>query len=141
MPAAYVIDRTRGLVLSRAWGILTDQDLLGHARALARDPAFKPEMRQLFDFRDVVDQDLGGATLLELANLSPFGAGARRATIVRGAAGYGVARLFQLLRFHVKEEVRAFREVEPALAWLDLTADAAAVLAELAAVGTRPGGS
>jgi len=139
MPADYRIDRAHALVISCGWGIISDQDLLGHARALARDPAFKPSMRQLYDFRDVVDQDIGGATVLELANLSPFGSGARRAIIVRGDAAFGMARMFQILRDRALDEIQVFRELEPALHWLELADAAADVTATLAAVRSASG--
>ena len=139
MPADYRIDRPRGLVISCGWGIVSDQDLLGHARALARDPAFKPSMNQVYDFRDVVDQDIGGATVLELANLSPFGPGARRAIIVRGDAAFGMARMFQILRDRARDEIQVYRELEAALAWLELADAVVDVTATLAAIRAASG--
>src|SRR4051794_7977313 len=38
MPATYEIDRERRLVLSRGWGVFTEQDLLGHFTMLGADP-------------------------------------------------------------------------------------------------------
>jgi len=134
MPAAYRIDRERALVISCGWGLVSDQDLLGHARALARDPHFRPEMRQLYDFREVVAHDLGGATVLELANLSPFGPGARRALIVGGEVAFGMAEMFKILRDNARDAIEVFRELPPALEWLGLAADAAAVTATLASI-------
>ncbi len=139
MPAHYRIDRPRALVISCGWGIITDQDLLGHARSLARDPQFRPTMKQLYDFRDVVDQDIGGATVLELANLSPFGSGARRAIIVRGDAAFGMARMFQILRDRAQDEIQVFRELEASLNWLELADAAADVTATLAAIRSDDG--
>ena len=49
MPAEYRIDVERGLVLSRAWGVLTDHELLEHQRTLGADPDFYPALNQIFD--------------------------------------------------------------------------------------------
>jgi hypothetical protein len=32
MPASYLIDQTRGVVFSRGWGVLTDEEILAHGR-------------------------------------------------------------------------------------------------------------
>ena len=37
MPASYLIDLPRGVVFSRGWGLLTDEEILAHARALRAD--------------------------------------------------------------------------------------------------------
>jgi hypothetical protein len=38
-----------------AGAILTDRELVAHARALASDPRFKPDFRQVVRFVDVTD--------------------------------------------------------------------------------------
>jgi hypothetical protein len=53
MPITYRIDTKQGLVLTAATGVLTDDELLEHKRALAADPTFSPGMRQLSDVRGV----------------------------------------------------------------------------------------
>src|SRR3954470_12396075 len=54
MASAYLVDTSRSLVLSKAFGTLTDDDLLGHVRALRADATFHSRMFQIADFRDVV---------------------------------------------------------------------------------------
>jgi hypothetical protein len=53
MPASYLIDPARGVVFSRAWGVLTDEEILAHGRVLRADARLTPGFRQLADFRDV----------------------------------------------------------------------------------------
>jgi hypothetical protein len=134
----YHVDPIRGLVISRAWGILTDQDLLAHPRALAEDPLFRPSMNQLTDFREVTDFRVESATIHRIAGLSPFGAGARRALLVGSESLYGMARMYQILRDTAPDDLQVFRELDAALEWLGLKADAD-VLAALAAPHPRPG--
>jgi hypothetical protein len=53
MSSAYILDESRSLLLFRAWGVFTDQDLLTHLTAFTRDPRFQPDFDQLADRRDV----------------------------------------------------------------------------------------
>ena len=134
MPADYHIDPARSLVVSRAWGTLTDEDMIGHAKALASDPRFRRDMRHLFSFDDVRDPRLSSDAVRTVARLNPFGPGARRAVVVRSDAAFGVARMYELSRSPAPDDLQVFRELEAALEWLGLTADKAEVLAALAAV-------
>src|SRR5208282_5677900 len=49
MPARYVIDKQRRLVISTAWGHLTFAESRAHQDQLARDPDFSPTFDQLLD--------------------------------------------------------------------------------------------
>jgi len=138
MPSNYLIDLPRGLVISRAWGVLTDEDLLGRAQFIAQDPRFRPDMRQLSDFRDITDLKISSATIRAMVSSSTFGAGARRAVIVGSDASYGMARMYQILQDTAPDSVDVFRDEKAALEWLGLTADAVEVLAALASVGPNP---
>ena len=53
MPITYTIDRARKLILTRAWGVLSDDDLLQHKARLAGDPLATPDLRELSDVRDI----------------------------------------------------------------------------------------
>ena len=49
--ARYEIDEALGCVFSSASGHVLDKDLLDHQRRLRCDRRFKPDLKQLFDFR------------------------------------------------------------------------------------------
>ena len=49
MPIDYEINPTQRLVRTRAWGVLTDTDILGLKTRLLHDPAFGPGMAELSD--------------------------------------------------------------------------------------------
>ena len=53
MPISYEIDSVRRLVLATATGVLTDEDVLQHKQRLAKDPDFRPGMRELSDVRAI----------------------------------------------------------------------------------------
>lgn len=138
MPFAYQIDIARRLVISRARGTLTDQDLLSHAAALARDLRFRPDMRQLADFREVTKIEIATGTVRQMAGLNPFRVGSRRAFVVGTEGAYGLARMYQILRDRDPDELEVFRALEPALEWLGLSQDAADVKAALTALRPSP---
>jgi len=132
MPGSYLLHSTRNLVISRGWDILTLADLLTHARALRGDPGFVPSFRQIVDLRDVTDLEIDASGIRQIADESPFGAGASRAIVVKSDVNYGLARMFQMLRAHAPDEIQIFRDMSPALAWLGLTQDQSAIEAALA---------
>lgn len=139
MPFGYHIDLPRGLVLTRAWGVVTNRDLFGHATALARDPQFRRDMRQLADFRGMTDVGFDSASVHAMVGLNPFGKGARRAVLVPTDVGYGMVRMYQMLRDPALDELDVFRQLDAALEWLGLQEDAAEVTAALADIHGPPG--
>jgi hypothetical protein len=134
MPSGYTIDLPRSLVITRAWGVLIEEDLFGHAAALGADPRFRRDMRQLLDFREVTQLQISGATLRQMVDRNPFGAGARRAIVVGSEVAYGMARMFQTFKDATPDRLEVFRSLERALEWLGLTDSAADVRATLTAV-------
>ena len=120
MPGAYTIDETRGLVLSRGWGVLTDDDLLTHARTLVADARFHPHFLQLVDFLGVSDVQVTSTGVQELAAINPFGPGARRALVVSRGAAYGFGRMYQMVRKDDRDELEIFHDLDSALGWLGL---------------------
>jgi hypothetical protein len=121
MPVSYTIDIALALVLSRGWGVVTGAELLAHAHALAADPRFHPAWRQLFDLRDATRGEVDRATIVQLASLSPFGHGARRAIVVPGDLAYGLSRMFEILREPVPDEICVCRSLPEACKWLGLS--------------------
>lgn len=138
MPAGYTIDLERSLVRSRGWGVLTDRELLAHARALTVDPHFAPNFRQLADLREVTDVQITSATIKEMVRLNPFWAGARRALVVTNDVVYGMARMYQILRDESPDELEIFRKMDGALQWLGLADAKAKLLSTLSKVRPIP---
>ncbi len=118
MPASYRIDKARHLILSVATGTCIDDDLLDHKRSLSADPEFDPGFRQLFDFRKVTTAELTTACVRQLVRDNPFEKGARRAVVCDIDLLFGLARMFEMLNGDGPDEVRVFREMSDALAWL-----------------------
>ena len=118
MPCSYTILPESRFVYTRGWGVVTDAMILAQARALKSDPRFKPSFAQLYDLREAT-LAFTSAGMREVALISPFGVGARRA-FVSGSSDslFGMVRMYEALREHVPDEVIVFRDVQEALRWL-----------------------
>lgn len=121
MGTDYKIDADRQIIFSRAAGKLTGEDLRGHQQRLRSDPGFDRHFDQLWNFLDVEAIDVSTATVRELASARSFDPGARRAFVVSSDFAYGLMRMFQQLHDGAPEELRLFRSLEEAEAWLGLT--------------------
>ncbi len=118
MPAEYRIDRSRHVVYSRAWGVLTDQDLADNRAALFGDPAFEPDLSQLYDFTDVTEVKVTSGALLRLALSSRFAPTVRRAVVVSTDEAFGMARMYSILSGR-EDLIQVFRDRASAVRWLD----------------------
>src|SRR5579864_704527 len=98
MPTEYVIDNARGIVFTRAFGTLTDDDLRDHAVKLKADPSFMPTFRQLVDFSGVSEVALTSRGVTSVAGAAnPFERAAVRAIFAPQDAIFGLARMFEVV--------------------------------------------
>lgn len=126
MPAEYQIDRSKGLVLSRAWGRIGKQDMIDHGNRLLADPAFQPDLRQLWDLTEITESSLDFADLTSMSQVNVFAPASRRAVLAPADVAFGMARSFQMLRETKGESgIRVFRERSEALRWLETGVDPA----------------
>jgi hypothetical protein len=123
VPWSFTIDVERHVVYSRGWGDLTDEALLDHQGRLALDPGFQANFSQLIDFTGVTSVaavTTGGVRAVAQRHL--YGSDARRAIVAPDSAVFGLARMFETVRdlLGAKEQIRVFRNLEEARAWLGL---------------------
>lgn len=123
MPMSYVVDTERGLIRTRASGALEERDLVQYEAATEADARLCEEFDELIDAREV---DVQGLSVEAIRRFSQFFVGARSAPHRRRVAlvassdlAFGLSRMFQTLRSDSKTDLRVFRELEPAEAWLD----------------------
>ena len=124
MPVEYHIDKKANALFSRAWGTLSDSDLIEHQRLITNDPDFKPDLHQLFDFTKVTRVALTAEGIALLASRDPFGMGAKRAFIVSPGAMvmFGMMRMLETLCTEHLDEFRVqFDHISKARLWLGLT--------------------
>ena len=117
-PECYEILPERRLLRCRIWGVLTNEELIGHYRRIRSDPAFDPTFAQLGDLRDVTEFSVGTETVQAAADLDVFAATARRALVVTQDVQYGVARMFATFSELAGHPVRVFRDYHDAEEWV-----------------------
>jgi hypothetical protein len=100
-------------------GRLTDADLQQHQQQLWQDPAFDPTFCQLVDWTGVTALALTADGLRHRVAGSIFQPGTPRAIAASRPALYGFARMIQSLQSFQGGNMRVFRELAAAQAWLD----------------------
>lgn len=108
--------------MSRGWGLITADDLRQGLRAIREEPAFAPDFRHLAVMDGSARISVSTAMVRVLIQEAPFGAGARRAVVTPGDLAFGLGRMYQMLRGGALGEVDIFRELDPAITWLELDA-------------------
>ncbi|HEY6308039.1 MAG TPA: hypothetical protein VI488_16430 [Candidatus Angelobacter sp.] len=126
MPASYVIDKQKRLVVTCAWGACTADDALEFRRQILSDSNFDPTFAQLADFTAVTTIDITPGEVRMLAWVNPFSPDSRRAIVVTNPLAFGLARIFETLRsLRGDRHIRVFRDRQEALAWIFLKDEAA----------------
>lgn len=118
MLGSYTILSDARFVYSRAWGILTDEELLEHADALRNDPRFDPSFSQLADSREMTDLAVSPQGVRTLATRNPFGKGAKRALVAPSLVAFGMARMFELVSHRSEDDIKVVKSMAEAKAWL-----------------------
>jgi hypothetical protein len=96
MPAEYTIDAARGIVFTRGFGVITDDELREHASSLKRDPQFQPSFRQFVDFSEVTEVEVTAAGVGSILGRSnPFPPDAVRAILAPDPTTFGLSRIFE----------------------------------------------
>jgi hypothetical protein len=121
MPADYTIDKSLKMVFSKAYEILTDQDIISHQEMLRDDPDFDPGFSQLVDCTGVTKaDDLSTDAIYELARRRLFGAESQRAFVAPQKLVYGLVRMFQILTNDYPDELVIFKDLTEARKYLKL---------------------
>jgi hypothetical protein len=121
MPCDCELDLSRRWVKVRASGLLTYAEVMTARLKFTGHPHFMPDFFQLYDVREVTRASLTASEVIELAKAPIFAPTARRACVTTNGETYGIARMFQIYRSvnDGKEQIRLFRSIEAAEAWLD----------------------
>jgi hypothetical protein len=119
MPISYHIDRTRNLIYSTGAGWLSEEEILDLQQRAQRDPDFSPTFYQLHDLR-AASFNVSYAGIEQLARTALPKPGSRIAIVVDSTLGFGLARMFESMRFESGEDIGVFREINDARTWLEL---------------------
>jgi len=118
MPLTYVIDASRRIIVARASGVLTEDDLRSTRMLMQGDPAFNRNFGQLLDLRAATAVSVSVPAMARLAASSSFAPGVRRAFVGITDAQYNMAWTFAMLSEPHDQLVHVFRDFAVAEAWL-----------------------
>jgi len=118
----YRIDPGRSVVMVRAKGAPSDRDLHAFYQLLYEDPAWRQDYWELADFSQGDARHITAEGLREFAEQAAAHEGEKRtALVVPHDLTFGLARMYEELARSSPEEIRAFRELSEALAWLEIS--------------------
>jgi hypothetical protein len=124
MPMSYTVDASQNLVRATGTGVLTDDDVMAHRQALAADPRFTPQMREVSDIRQVTDFQVtpAGVRLMVAADVKmvPAGGMHKLAVVAEENVAYGMSRMYQTLDEPNIRSVGVFRNYKDAEEWLGI---------------------
>ncbi len=117
VPHSHQIDRATGVVYTRAWGVLTDEDLTGIRVARTAVPAYRPEPARLYDLSEVTNLQLSSRAILQQSLATSEAPNARRAIVVPSEVAYGMSRMFAILSGR-DALIQVFRDRASAMQWI-----------------------
>ena len=120
MPFATSFYRDRRLIITRAWGHITLDDVRALRQELAARPEFDPTWAHVLDARAGVQFDVPSGEIHRLAETSVFTPWARRAMVATDPATFGRFRAYgALLEDQVDAStVGVFTTLEDAIEWV-----------------------
>jgi hypothetical protein len=121
-------DPERNLLVVVFDGAIGDEDLLKYARHAVETWRTPSGHDELIDLRGVEDVDgIGGQTLRRVAGMFTRSdrtpERSRVAIVAASDVQYGLARMYQAFRSESPLDLRVFREMDEARAWLGLGAE------------------
>lgn len=118
MAYTYSIDPRQRLVVSRASGVFTPDDVLAVRRDVARDPAFDRTYDQIIDLTDVAELRFDYGAMLSVAASSLSQSFVRRAIVARTPEQYSLACIFQVASEQSGQRIDIFATFDEAAEWV-----------------------
>ena len=127
MTVEYKIIEDKRLVIVKAFGTVTDKEVVDYLEGLAADERYVASMKKLVDFSltESIKKTYDGA--LDVAKkkkaLESKFSGEKCAFVTPADLAYGMARMHQALMEDAGDRIEVFRRIEEALDWLDVELD------------------
>jgi len=119
MPVERRIDPAGRVVILTVTGDIDDRDLLGLADHLEDEPRVDPDFSLLIDLREAHGQKVTSAGVYRLVERTLImSATSRRAVVVDSDLGFGMTRMYEMLRTNRGGAPRVFRDYDDALRWV-----------------------
>jgi hypothetical protein len=114
------VDAAARVVLLTVSGLLGDAELMALSDVLAKNPEVTPDFSILIDLRQADGKTVTSAGVRALSTqpmvLSPA---SRRAVVVPSDLGFGMARMYEMLREGRGGGMRVFRDYDEARRWVE----------------------
>jgi len=127
MSIEYDIIADKKIVLAKGAGVITGIDVIRHLDALAADDRYKAPMKKLVDYRTIDSISISMKEAYAIAQKKIKLAGTfnneRCAFVSPADIAYGASRVHQALVNGAGLNTAVFRQIEDALAWLDVSLD------------------
>ena len=125
MRPTYTIDLALGCIFIKWSGAVTLHKFITFNGVLAQDPNYRVGLNRLIDMRGAkieASSDEVGKAAWEVVKKRDAIEGHRKfAALVGGDLEYGIARMFDMMTDQTRSEVRPFRRLDDAVAWLGLS--------------------
>ena len=116
----YEVDREKICLLARAEGVLSQECLRAHWSA-ARNASEIRDLDALYDFREIDSVTVSVGAVQDLAReCAPEPNERKIALVAERSVVYGMGRMFQTLTDGKLPNLRIFRDLQPALEYLEL---------------------
>lgn len=119
LPSTYRIDPELETAVVTMTGEITDDDFAEVYERLRDDVAVEARLCLLVDLRTASGKQVTTEGVRSFAELPTiFSPRSRRAIVVGSDLGYGMARMYEMLRRDIAGNVRVFRELDAAERWV-----------------------
>jgi hypothetical protein len=114
------IDAAARVVILEVSGDLGDPELLGLAEELEKAPEVEADFSLLMDLREASGKNVTSAGVRALAARPlVLSAASRRAVVVPSELGFGMTRMYEMLREERGGAPRVFRDYDAARRWVE----------------------
>ena len=118
------VDAAHRVRIAEFLGVVDDDELLGSYGRLVDEPGYDPTLDDLVDMRRIERLEVSSTALRRMvemfAPLVPRDPPTRLAIVAPKDHVYGLSRMYEMLSTDTPEEIRVFREYDPAVKWLGL---------------------
>lgn len=119
MSVCIAVDEARSLVIVTVTGELNDDTLLEIYSGIQQNPQLHPDLNLLVDLRGAVGNRVTSEGVRRLVEQPLFfSKDSRRAVVVPSDLGFGVARMYELMRDETGGGFRVYRDFGEAETWL-----------------------
>lgn len=125
MRPAYTIDLEHDCIFIKWSGVITAHDAIAFNREIAQDPGYHSGLNRLIDLRQakfrMSIRDIREMTMEVIEKRDAIEGHRKGAMLVGGNLEFGLLRIINAITDQTHSDVRPFRRLDEAVAWLGLS--------------------